>query len=155
MGRTIRHTHNSIQDESPPPDIHHLARQRFQLEAQIAQLKARSTHLRDRLLEVAEHHGRVDEHGHQRVYLDSPVTVGDKTYTGFVRRRSVTQSFNEDAARELVEARGLTDRVTKSKMITWIDQDELWACQQEGLLTAAEIDALIDRTYTHSLWGTS
>lgn len=155
MTKSIRH--KSI-PTTTAPDLTRaaeLAARRFTLEHQIGQLKAESTTLRGQLLTIAETHGTVDEHGHQRVLLDAPVTVGDVTFTGYVRRRSVTQSFNENAARELVEARGLTDRVLRTKITTYVDQDELWACQQEGLLTAAEIDSTIDRSYTHSLWGTT
>lgn len=155
MNRSIRHI--SIPTTTAPDltTAAELAAQRFTIEHQIAQLKATSNTLRGQLLEIAETHGTVDENGHQRVTLDAPVTVGDVTYSGYVRRRSVTQSFNEDTARELIEARGLTDRCVRTKITSYVDQDELWACQQENLLTAAEIDSMIDRSYSYAFWGTT
>lgn len=117
-------------------------------------LGQRRNDLRDRMLRLAREYGQADQHGHRHIRLPAEVTVGDKVIRGFTCRRSARSSFDEAAALELAERKGITDLVVRREIHTFVDQDALWAAQQRGLVSADEIDALITTTYMDSLWGT-
>lgn len=88
---------------------------------------------------VAEH-GEVDDKGHRNFVLPEPLEYGEKSYTGFQQQRRVTQSFNDEAAEELLKRRDLWERAVV--MVPQIDQNEVFVLNQEGLLTDDELDSL-------------
>ncbi|MDP9870443.1 MULTISPECIES: hypothetical protein [Streptosporangium] len=115
------------------------------------ELKGRKESLRAELLAWAEQYGEANAKGHHTVDLPAEFTVpGGKAYAGWVREKRVSQSLSEDRVRELAEAKGLTDRIFKKQIIEVLDQNELYACEQEGLLTVEELDALVD---THTMYA--
>jgi len=85
-------------------------------------------------------HGEVDDKGHRNFLLPEPIGHGDKTYTGFQQQRRVSQSFDTEAAEELLKRRDLWERATV--VVREIDQNEVYVLNQEGLLTDDELDSL-------------
>jgi hypothetical protein len=135
-------------------EVHDLARQKFVLDQQYEALGRRRATLRDRMLEAVRAHGQQDRNGNLNLALAEEIAVGDKRATGLHIRRSARSHFDEDAARALAERKGILDLVMRTETTTYIDQDALWQCQQQGLVDAEDLDALITTTYTHQLWGT-
>jgi hypothetical protein len=151
------HTRNDDDPEGSTYDqreVHDLARQKFALDQQYEALGRRRATLRDRMLEAVRAHGQQDRNGNLHLTLVDEIPVGDKRATGLHIRRSARHSFDEDAARALAERKGILDLVQRAETTTYIDQDALWQCQQQGLVDAEDLDALITTTYTAQLWGT-
>ncbi|MFD9947226.1 MULTISPECIES: hypothetical protein [Nonomuraea] len=137
-----------------PQRAERLFRQWATLREQAAQIDNRVKALRADLLDLAAHHGDEDAKGHMTITLDQPYE-GDRTYSGFVREKRVSMTVNEERARTLARSKGpdVEKRVFRHEVIEVLDQDELYALQQEDVLTTDELDSLIDTTITYALKG--
>ena len=149
--RRIRRVRTSTSDATVGiarlTDAERLFRQLLQLE----RLIQRKDEIRRELLKIAEESGSVDEKGSQYVELTTPLTVGDTTYKGFVRRRKVSTTLDEDRVRQLAEEKGITDLIYRQVTITELDTDALYACQQEGRITEAELESCIRTEIKYAL----
>ena len=83
--------------------------------------------------------------------FDEPVTIGGETFLGMRRQASSDEYMDEELAQELVERKGLRDRVVREVTVEVWDYDELYVLNQEGLVTNAEIDSLMTTETKYSL----
>ena len=74
--------------------------------------------------------------------FEKPIRVGDKRFTGLeLRYTQPTPEFDEEAALELIEKKGL--RRSCTKLVRIVDQDALYVAQQQGKVTEDEMDSLL------------
>jgi hypothetical protein len=99
-------------------------------------LEKRSKELREKILAVVDVDGYEDDKGNILYELDTPID-------GVIRlekQRRATRKLDEDKAEEIIEAKGLSDKVYK--MVRVIDEDALMAAHYEGEITEEEIDEM-------------
>ncbi len=99
-------------------------------------LEKRSKELREKILAVVDVDGYEDDKGNILYELDTPID-------GVIRlekQRRATRKLDEDKAEEIIEAKGLSDKVYK--MVRVIDEDALMAAHYEGEITEQEIDEM-------------
>lgn len=95
-----------------------------------------------------DHEITVNENGSQLVEFSEPVAVDGVKVLGLENRRTVTSELDLDKVDEWLEGLDETQRQQLSrrlykKVVEHVFQpDELFAMQQEGILTEAELDAL-------------
>lgn len=111
------------------------------LKAQIDDLTKMQTEIKNRLVEVLEANGDVDDKGHVWYDID-----GVDGYSGMQRQRRVSQKLDMDAAQDILDNTGLSDRCVK--MVPSLNEDEVMACLYEGLLTEEQVDAMFPKTIT-------
>lgn len=84
-----------------------------------------------------------DDKGNYNLVFTEPLCISDTWYTGLQMQRRVSEYLNEEKARELISAKELTDRCIRIIEVSEIDLDELYAANQEGLISDEEIDSVI------------
>ena len=95
--------------------------------------------------------GYEDEDGHIIWTFPDPFWFEGTWYTGFKKQRRVSEYIDEDKARELVSKYHLEDRCLV-KVVTYdLDLDELYAANQEGIVSDDEIDSIIGHDETWAL----
>lgn len=92
-----------------------------------------------------------DDKGNHNYWFEEPLCIENVWYTGLQMQRRVSEYLDEDSAWELIKAKGLYDRCVKQTVVEEIDLDELYAANQEGLISDAEIDNIIETDETYSL----
>lgn len=108
-------------------------------EARILKIKNESKdYLKDKITDL----GEPDENGNILWYFDDPLILGE-TYTGLMLQRRVSEYTDEDKVLEILQDTGLEARCVRYVTTPQIDLDEVYACNQEGLLTDEEIDSMI------------
>jgi hypothetical protein len=117
-------------------------RQFLSLKFQEAQIVTRKNKLRDEVSAFVDANGETDEKGSKFWKLPSVIEVNGQRFTEVKREKRVSISLDEDAVEELVNRKGIRDRVFKEITTTVLDQDELYVLNQEGLIDDAELDAL-------------
>lgn len=102
--------------------------------------------LKDWILDNCEQ----DESGNFIWDFDKPV-IGDKddSYRGLMLQRRVSEFIDEDKADEIIQAHNLQDRCYTT--IEVIDFDQLYACNQEGVVSDEEIDSILSFNETFAL----
>lgn len=102
--------------------------------------------LKDWILDNCEQ----DESGNYVWDFDKPV-IGDKddSYRGLMLQRRVSEFIDEDKADEIIQAHNLQDRCYTT--IEVIDFDQLYACNQEGIVSDEEIDSILSFNETFAL----
>lgn len=108
----------------------------------------RQAEIKSDLLSFVEQDGNheIDEEkGHLLHTLPEPVVIGTTAYTGFMKQRRVGQSFLEDEARALCEAKGfdLDDYTTR-----YVDQDKIVRLYAEDKISDEEFRSLTEETIT-------
>jgi regulator of replication initiation timing len=104
-------------------------------------LSTRRSGVKTRLMEHIETNHEVDEEkGHLVHNLAAPVSIGGTQYTGFMKQRKVTQSFNEDLAETLCESKGIDIDDYTSRHV---DQDKIVRLYAEGIITDDEFATLV------------
>lgn len=119
-----------------PNDLKSQVREYVRLKDSIEALDKRSKDLRDKLMEVLDNDGLEDDKGNILYELEEPID-------GVLRlekQRRATRKLDELKAEEIIEARGLTDKVYK--MVRVIDEDALMAAHYDGEITEEEIDEM-------------
>lgn len=114
------------------------------LKIRIDDLTAEQAEFKKRLHEILAE-AEPDESGHRRVALDTPFGP----YVALVRQRRVSRKVDEDAAREIVERAGLVDRLYK--LVPVLDEDEVFAAMNEGLLSPEDVDAMFPVSETFAV----
>lgn len=112
------------------------------LKKQIDDLSDLQSEIKKKLIAFVETNGETDDKGH--VWFDLPEEF--EGYKGMQRQRRVSQKLDMDAAQEILDKLGLSDRCVK--MVPSLDEDEVMACLYEGLLTEDEIDQMFPKTIT-------
>jgi hypothetical protein len=102
--------------------------------------------LKDWILDNCEQ----DESGNFIWDFDKPV-IGDNddSYRGLMLQRRVSEFIDEDKADEIIQAHNLQDRCYTT--IEVIDFDQLYACNQEGVVSDEEIDSILSFNETFAL----
>lgn len=119
-----------------PNDLKSQVREYVRLKESIEALDQRSKDLRDKLMQVLDNDGLEDDKGNILYELDEPID-------GVLRlekQRRATRKLDELKAEEIIEARGLSDKVYK--MVRVIDEDALMAAHYDGEITEEEIDEM-------------
>jgi hypothetical protein len=128
-----------------PNDITGKAKQYAFLKAQIDYLEKQQKDLRADLIEAIEESGVVDDKGN--VILDLPEEVDG--YIAVMKQRRVTRKINEEIAFELIEQKGLRDKLIITKEV--VDEDALMAAMWNDELTEDEVDAMYPQNVVWAL----
>ncbi len=119
-----------------PDDFDTQVREYVRVKETMDALEKRSKELREKILAVVDVDGYEDDKGNILYELDTPID-------GVIRlekQRRATRKLDEDKAEEIIEAKGLSDKVYK--MVRVIDEDALMAAHYEGEITEQEIDEM-------------
>lgn len=94
-----------------------------------------------------------DEDGNYYYEFPDPLHIGDDRteYKGLKAQRRVSELINENVAQELIMKHDLGSRCIKEVVSYVIDYDELYACNQEGIISDEEIDSIIETEETFAL----
>jgi|SRR6185437_5117238 len=95
--------------------------------------------------------GDTDDKGNYNYEFPEPLCIDNVWYTGLQMQRRVSEYVDEDTARELISRHGLGDRCIKVIQVEELDLDELYAANQEGIISDDEIDSIIEADETYSL----
>jgi len=106
------------------------------LKKNIEQYEARQKELKASLFEKIETDGFEDDKGNLWLELPEPV----EGYVSLQKQKRVTRKIDEMLAEDLIEKKGLADRLYKTVRV--VDEDELMAALYEGLLTEEEVDEM-------------
>lgn len=110
-------------------------------------LTGRAGEIKKELMSFTEQHGEPDEKGHLLHTLADAVEVGGQKFLGFMRQRRVSQTFNEDAAKTLCEAKGFA--IDEYISVTeYVDQDKVARLYAEDKITEEEFDVLLEENIT-------
>ena len=92
--------------------------------------------LREKILEHIDANGEVDSKGHLFLEFDAPI----EGFVSIQKTRRVKRVVDEEAARSIIEAKGLQDSLYKTIQV--IDEDALMAALYTDELTEEEIDEM-------------
>lgn len=92
--------------------------------------------LREKLFEHLDAAGEVDSKGHIFAEFSSPI----EGYVSIQKTRRVKRVVNEEAAHEIIEAKGLQDELFKTIQV--IDEDALMAALFSDKITEEELDEI-------------
>lgn len=92
-----------------------------------------------------------DEDGNYFYEFPDIIYLDDVAYSGLQAQRRVSEFVNDDTAMEVIKTHKLEDRCLKSYMVTEIDYDAVYACNQEGLIPDEDIDSIIEFNETFAL----
>jgi len=106
---------------------------------------------RDRLKDYISENCEPDENGNLTYEFPQPLFIDDIWYSGLQNQRRVSEYTDEDKAMELISRHGLEDRCLIPVVTTEIDLDELYAANQEGIISDDEIDSIINAAETWAL----
>lgn len=129
------------------------AAQWAQLRATEKTTKQRVEILKGDLKTLVRTYGEADENGHVNITLPVPIESGNETYTGLKAERHVSTSLDEDKVEEILKEKGLFDQVQSQEVITYIDQDKLYALQQQGFISEEELDSMWVENETYHFKG--
>lgn len=115
--------------------------------------KQRVGTLKDDLKNLVRTYGETDANGHVTVTLPEPIQSGEETFTGLKAERHVSSSLDEEKVTEILEEKGLLGQVQSQEIITYIDQDKLYALHQKGLISDDELDSMWVETETFHFKG--
>jgi hypothetical protein len=136
----------SLDPENPVEKV----RQFLVLKFQETQVVTRKNHLRDEISAFVDANGEVDEKGSKFWTLPAAIEVNGQKFTEVKREKRTSISLDEDAVENLVNAKGIRDRVFKEVTTTVLDQDELYVLNQEGVISDEELDALFAENISYA-----
>lgn len=115
------------------------------LKNQIEFIEKEQKELRSNLFEELDASGEVDDKGN--IIIELPESVdGSST---LMKQRRTSRKINQAKAEEIIEAKGLQDKLFKT--ITVIDEDALMASLYTDELTEEEIEEMYPQTVTWAL----
>lgn len=113
--------------------------------------KAERSTLRGKILPFLEESGEPDENGNLTWEFPEPVSIEGKKFRGLMLQRRVSEYTDEDKALELIYKHDLQRRCIKERIVEDVDLDELYAANQEGIVSDDEIDSIIETTESWAL----
>lgn len=128
-----------------PDDFDTQVREFVRVKDTIDSLEKRSKELREKILAVVDVDGYEDDKGNIIYDLSQPID-------GVMRlekQRRATRKLDDVKAEEIIEAKGLADKVYK--MVRVLDEDAIMAAHYEGELTEEEIDEMFPVTVVWAL----
>lgn len=142
----------TVQRRSGPSQAQRDAMRYIALTNESTALKKKADALKPTLLETAATLG-LENDGHRDLLFPEPVEIDGVTYKGLRRERRAPQYFDESKSREILEKKGLTEKVVTKRMVEVedFDQNEVYVLHQEGLLTEEEMDAMLTTNETFAL----
>lgn len=105
-------------------------------------LKEKNTH-KEYLKKYINQEGEPDENGNIIWYFDKPLMSSDGIHKGLMLQRRISEYTDEELGLELVKDLGLDVRCITREYVEHLDLNEVYVCNQEGLITDNEIDSLI------------
>lgn len=114
------------------------------LKSQIDFIEKEQKEVRSELFTDIESKGTTDDKGN--IVLELPEEVNG--FLSVMKQRRVSRKINEPKAEEIIEAKGLQDKLFKT--IRVIDEDALMAALYSDELTEAEIDEMYPE---HIVWA--
>ena len=115
------------------------------LKNQIEFIEKEQKELRSNLFEELDTSGEVDDKGN--VIIELPEDVDGNSV--IMKQRRTSRKINEAKAEEIIEQKGLEDKLFKT--IRVIDEDALMAALYSDELTEAEIEEMYPQTVTWAL----
>lgn len=112
---------------------------------QIEQLEKRQKELREQLFIHIEERGETDDKGN--VILELPDDLDD--VVAITKQRRVTRKIDEDVAFDIIDEKGLRDKLIK--IVEIIDEDALMAALYSDELTEEEIDEMYPQSVVWAL----
>lgn len=128
-----------------PDDFDTQVREYVRIKETVDSLEKRSKELREKILSVVDIDGYEDDKGNIVYELEQPID-------GVMRlekQRRATRKLDDMKAEEIIEAKGLADKVYK--MVRVLDEDAIMAAHYEGELTEEEIDEMFPVTVVWAL----
>lgn len=93
-----------------------------------------------------------DHNGNFYYEFPEPVSVDGETFiAGLMARRRVSEFTNLELAEQLVKLHKLEKRCIKKVVSYELDLDELYAANQEGIISDDEIDSILEIDVSYSL----
>lgn len=119
---------------------------------EVAQHTARKNEASEYIKSNIRDLGEPDENGNIVWTFDNPLTTDDAgQYLGFKLQRRVSEYTDDERAMEILEEHGLGPRCVRYITVAEIDYDEMYAANQEGVISDDEIDSIISIDETWAL----
>ena len=115
------------------------------LKSQLDYLEKEQKEERSKLFEVLDTEGEEDDKGN--IFIDLPEEVDG--IVAIVKERRVSRKINEAKAEEIIEAKGLQDKLFKT--IRVIDEDALMAALYSDELTEEEVEEMYPQSIIWAL----
>ena len=112
---------------------------------QVEYFEARQKELREKIFAHVEERGEQDDKGN--IILDLPEEV--EGFVAVTKQRRVTRKIDEDVAFDIIEEKGLRDKLIK--IVEVVDEDALMAALYNDELTEEEIDEMYPQTVVWAL----
>lgn len=131
--------------QSDENDFKVQAKEYVYLKKELEQLEKRQKEIRKEIFEHLDLNGEEDSKGNLFVELEEPIDE----YVAVVKQRRVSRKIDEQKAEELIESRGLQDKLYKT--IRVVDEDALMAALYSDELTEDDIDSIYPASITWAL----
>jgi len=112
---------------------------------QMEQLEKRQKELREKLFVQIEERGEQDDKGN--LILELPDELDE--FVALTKQRRVTRKIDEDVAFDIIDEKGLREKLVK--IVEIIDEDALMAALYSDELTEEEIDEMYPQTVVWAL----
>jgi len=126
-------------------DVLSQAQQYAFFKKQVEYFQEQMKSLREDLFEKIEENGEVDSKGNVIFELPQEIEV----FVSMTKQRRVTRKIDEDIAFDIIDEKGLRDKLIKTVEI--IDEDALMAALYSDELTEEEIDEMYPQTVVWAL----
>jgi len=126
-------------------DVLSQAQQYAFFKKQVEYFQEQMKSLREDLFTHIEENGETDDKGN--VIFELPQEI--EGFTSITKQRRVTRKIDEDIAFDLIDEKGLRDKVIKTVEV--IDEDALMAALYSDELTEEEIDEMYPQTVVWAL----
>lgn len=125
-------------EQRDPQEVELISRARKYafLKSQLEFIEKEQKEIRTELFADIESNGETDDKGN--IVLELPEEV--EGYKVIMKQRRNSKSFNEAKAEEIIEAKGLQDKLYKTVRV--VDEDALMAALYNDELTEAEVDEM-------------
>lgn len=112
---------------------------------QVEYFQQQMKELREDLFSVIEENGETDDKGN--IIFELPKEI--EGFGSMTKQRRVTRKIDEDVAFEIIDERGLRDKLIKTVEV--IDEDALMAALYSDELTEEEVDEMYPQTVVWAL----
>lgn len=126
-------------------DLATQAREYVLAKKQIESLEKRQKELREKLFSHIEENGEQDDKGN--LILELPDDVED--FVAITKQRRVTRKIDEDVAFDIIDQKGLREKLVK--IVEVVDEDALMAALYNDELTEEEIDEMYPQSVVWAL----
>lgn len=126
-------------------DLATQAREYALAKKQIESLEKRQKELREKLFAHIEENGEQDDKGN--LILELPDDIDD--FVAITKQRRVTRKIDEDVAFDIIDQKGLREKLVK--IVEVVDEDALMAALYNDELTEEEIDEMYPQSVVWAL----